>query len=145
LKVREFSVNDPHWGRIKLVIPKHTEEGGSWGDLHPLKETEIGAQIKEVDHLLIEQAHFGFTEPLMSALGRPPNVMGKVLKGDYLCSQQKSCIMFDAKLCGVSKKTPDCYEAPFLSATLKSFDYVKCASFVILKWRENAYILISRD
>ena len=141
MRVREFSINDPHWGRIKLVIPKQTEEGGAWGDLLPLKGTELGSLIREHSQETIEKAHFGYAEPLLNALGRPPSALGKGLKDTYVCSMSTSCLSYNAKACKIAKDTPDCYEAPHVVGTQAGYQY--CASFVINKWAEGAYVIIA--
>ena len=143
MRVRSFSINDRHWGRFKLVIPKHTEEGGAWGDLHPLKETELGALIREHPNDIIEKAHFGFASPLMERLGRPPTALGKGLSDPYLCNMHQSCLSYDVKKCRIIKGTPDCYEAPPKIGAPQA--YQDCASFVVNKWAEGSYVIIVKD
>lgn len=143
MRIRSFSVNDPHWGRFKLVIPKHTEEGGAWGDLHPLRDTELGALIREHPQDLIEKAHFGFANPLLERLGRPPTAYGKGLSHPYLCNMNSSCLSYDSKKCRIVKGTPDCYEAPPQVNT--SDAYQACATFVINKWAEGSYVIVVKD
>jgi hypothetical protein len=143
LRVRSFSVNDPHWGRFKLVIPKHTEEGGAWGDLYPLKDTELGALIREHPQDIIEKAHFGFASPLLERLGRPPTAYGKGLSQPYLCNMHTSCLSYDKKKCRIVKGTPDCYEAPPQVGASEA--YQSCATFVINKWAEGSYVIVVKD
>ena len=143
MRVRSFSVNDPHWGRFKLVIPKPTEEGGAWGDLHPLRDTELGALIREHPQDLIEKAHFGFANPLLERLGRPPTAYGKGLPHPYLCNMNSSCLSYDSKKCRIAKGTPDCYEAPPQVGTSEA--YQACATFVINKWAEGSYVIVVKD
>lgn len=104
------TLNDPHWGEIKIarIIPTH--QGGSLGSLQDLKETEWESFIDNISEGALDRALRGDCTPLMKEGVRDPRGCLKKAPLPKICADKKNCSSYKESVCKAGhKKMPDCF------------------------------------
>jgi hypothetical protein len=108
-----------------LLSVAYGGEGGTWGELEPLRETTWAQGIQVVSGEVLSNALHGFTRPLFQVLGwEVAPKARRVSDEEGLCSLKgAACLLWDAGLCrpggrrGKEQGPPRCYEPPLASGT----------------------------
>lgn len=104
--------------------------GTSWADLMTVVKSEV-----------VEHALKGWSKPLMTAMGLPPEgALRKVPLESRVCKIRGECATHDPSKCKpVSKDLPWCYEPDGLeSETLRT-----AAGRLLQAWREGVYVVVT--
>jgi hypothetical protein len=116
------------------------DEGGIWeADWRPMQGA--GLALPEVTKADMDHALHGWTRPLVSALGPPPEGRLRLLpKAARHCEHARTCSLFDKKRCGILiPKMPWCFEpAGFLTAP-------QLVAEVVKMWRAQVYVLLVKE
>jgi len=132
-----FNLDSPEWGQIKILRPIPLQ-GDIWGDLAPLRDTELGRLIPVVSGDALSNATYGRVTPLMNEIGpNPYGLLKQIPKDLWTCQMSKACIIYDPKTCFPCPKMPDCYMPSNVAS-----DDLEATAVVILAWAEGRYVIL---
>jgi len=139
---RRVKVQTKEMGLVDLYLIYET--GGLWEtEWQPLQGAKgFADQFATLDKEQMEQAYFGWTRPLVAALG--PSGEGMLLTvptATRQCQARSSCPFYRPLDCSsTSKKMPWCYVPEGFTDTERSL-----AAECIRLWREGVYIIVVRE
>ena len=128
------TLNDPHWGEIKIarIIPTH--QGGILGDFYELKDTEWEGFIDTISEDSLDRALRGDATPLMNEGLRNPKGCLKKSPVPKICADRKVCTSYKEAFCKAGhKKMPDCYSI--------GTDLPNSARVLLMSWHEGYHIV----
>jgi hypothetical protein len=134
---RRVLVKTREMGQLALHLVR--QEAGVWEpEWDDLRGTAIADLFTVVTREVIEQALQGYTKPLILALGLPPDgALRKLPPEAKICSQRRTCSLWDAQCCfPVAKKMPWCFQPSGLPPK---------ASEAIQIWRERVYLVVALE
>jgi hypothetical protein len=132
------TLNDPHWGQVKVarIIPTH--QGGEWGEMSDLKDTEWAQFVDTVSQEALDRALRGDSTPLMKEGLRDPKGCLKKAPLPKICADSKRCGSYKETVCKAGhKKMPDCYSV--------GLDLPPSAQILLMAWHEGYHVVIESD
>ena len=132
---RYLTVNTKELQRVSMLVIRET--AGVWEpEWEPLRETCIASLFTRVTRGALEHALRGWSWPLISALGLPPEgALRKLPSSAKTCRDAGTCGVYQAEHCHpLAKKMPVCFHP-------KDLPYP--AQEVIRLWRENSYVVVT--
>jgi hypothetical protein len=131
---RRLKIPTAEMGEIELFVISVTPEG--WGEWEDVRESPFGKLISVVPFSAYDHALRGWSKPLVTALGLPPE--GALRKMPTLakqCGLRRDCIFYKKAKCHpFSKKMPWCYEPQGVGAAPHSTE-------ILSMWREGVYVI----
>ncbi len=137
---RRLKVSTRELGPLELylVYAKGSEWEPEW---KPLQGTEIGDLFTVVTKEVMDHALWGFSRPLVDALGLPPQ--GALRKMPHpQCSARVGCPFYEPRDCvPAGKNLPHCYRPEGLT----SDESRGLAYEAVRLWREGVYIAVVQE
>jgi len=139
---RRLKVRTNEMGMVEMYLIY--DEGGVWEE--EWRELQVSADLVDLSTVpkeMMEQALWGFTKPLVEALGPTPK--GRLLglpEASRECAERKKCPLYDSKRCSHLKpKMPWCFVADLsLEAGV-----LRLMTELISMWREGVYVVLVRE
>lgn len=137
---RRLKVSTRELGMVEmfLIYAKGDEWEPEW---KPLQGTEVGALFTVLTKEVMEHALWGYSKPLVEALGLPPK--GALRKMPHpLCTNRNGCIFYEARDCvPTGRNLPHCYQPEGLSS-----DQSRSLAYeAVSLWREGVYIAVVQE
>lgn len=127
---RRLSIISREMGRIELYLIYNY--GGVWEE--EWRPLQGAMDIPEVTKAVLDHALYGWTKPIVDALGPPPQGHLRLLSS-RLCSHEDQCPFYEKRNCSVlSPKMPWCFEPEGISPG-------NLAAEVVKLWRQEVYVL----
>jgi len=119
------------WGAVERWEPE-------W---EPLRETFWAKLVTIVDAEVLEHALRGWSKPLVTALGLPPEGgLRKLPVENRQCMLRKTCPLFDGAKCQpTAKDLPWCFEPEGIEAV----EVRTAVSRLIQIWHEGVYVVVT--
>lgn len=123
--------------QVLIVWPAKDAWEAEW---EPLRGTPWGDLLSVVKPEDVEHALRGWSKPLTSSLGLPPEGgLRKIPAEAKLCMQRKGCPLYDVKKCfPTAEELPWCYEPD----GVESDEVRALASKLIQTWHEGVYVVV---
>lgn len=136
---RRIKVKTQEKGTLELLVV--WAKDGAWEDeWEPLRGTPWGDLVSVVPEEAMEHALHGWSKPLVTALGLPPEGgLRKLPVEGKLCMRRKTCPLHNVKKCyPIAEELPWCYEPDGVA----SEEVRAAASKLIQTWHEGVYVVV---
>ena len=139
---RRLKITAREMGPIELQLIYQT--GDMWETTWaPLQDSAIAALLPVVSDETMTHAIRGWTKPLVTALGLPPQgALRKMPKEHQQCEHRARCPFYMAANCvPTAKKLPDCFQSENLGtpeARILVYEAIRL-------WREGVYIVVVKE
>lgn len=137
---RRLKVSTRELGMVEmyLIYAKGDEWEAEW---KPLQGTDVGALFTVVTKEVMDHALWGYSKPLVNALGLPPK--GALHKMPHpLCTKRVGCTFYEARDCvPTGRDLPHCYWPEGLASNASR----DLAYEAVRLWREGVYIAVVQE
>jgi hypothetical protein len=137
---RRLKLNTKELGYVEMYLIYSTDD--VWeAEWRPLQGSGIGDLFTVVTKEVMDHAMWGFSKPLVTALGLPPS--GALRKiPEPQCPKRNDCPFYEPKDCiPTGRNLPHCYEPGGLTA-----DAARTLAFEAVRlWREGVYIALVKE
>lgn len=137
---RRLKVETREMGFVEMLLIY--ANGDEWeSEWRALQGTDVGNLFTVLTKEVMDHALWGYSKPLVSALGLPPQ--GALRKMAHpLCSNRVGCTFYEARDCvPTGRNLPHCYQPEgLLSEESRSLAYE-----AVRLWREGVYIAVVKE
>jgi hypothetical protein len=137
---RRLKVETRELGMVEMFLIY--APGGEWeAEWKPLQGTDVGDLFTVVTKEVMDHALWGYSKPLVEALGLPPK--GALHKMPHpLCANRIGCTFYEARDCvPTGRNLPHCYQPE----GLPSEESRQLAFEAVRLWRDGVYIAVVKE